>query len=84
LLLVEIEYAYNNITSTLRQFEAVTALVIWYKSLYFLRRVDEMNVIIETLFSMFGSRGIWPFILVMGIIIFAFGNSYWLIGRNQL
>jgi hypothetical protein len=56
-LIVSIQIVYKDATSStslgsssLREFEAITALVIWTKSLYFLRRVDEMNVIIETLF----------------------------------
>ena len=71
---VEIKY--------LRIFEAITALVLWTKSLYFLRIIDEMNVIIEIMIQMI--IAIYPFMIVLIVVIFAFANAFWLIGRNQL
>jgi hypothetical protein len=41
-----------------------------------------MNVIIETLQQMFVA--IIPFTAAMIVVIFAFGNAFWLIGKNQL
>lgn len=41
---------YGNGTPALRVLAAITALLIWFKCLYFLRRVDQMNVTIEILF----------------------------------
>lgn len=56
---------------SLRIFASITSLVIWFKALYFLRRVDQMNVTIEILLQMIQKTA--PFVLVMIVVIFTFG-----------
>jgi hypothetical protein len=58
-------------TPALRIMAAITSLVLWFKCLYFLRRVDQMNVTIEILLQMIQKTV--PFMIIMLVVIFAFG-----------
>ena len=66
----------------IRLLAATTSLIIWFKSLYFLKRVDQMNVTIEILLQMIKKTS--SFVVVMIVVILAFAQCFWLIGRNQI
>ena len=66
----------------LRVIEATASIFIWLKSLYFLQLFDEFSQLVLTAYQVL--LEIRWFIIVILIIILAFGNAFWLIGRNQL
>jgi len=66
----------------LRKIEAITALIIWVKSLYFLELFDVISPLIKSIFKMFEDVLYFTIILILAMFSFAF--SYFLLGRNQL
>lgn len=67
--------------SSLRVVEAFIAILIWNKSLYFMSLVNEIAPLVTIIFKVF--YDILNFMLVLAIVILAFANSFYLIGKNQ-
>lgn len=66
----------------LRHMEAITAIIIWVKSLYFLELFDEISPLVKSIFKMF--EDVFYFTLILILAMFSFAFSYFLLGRNQL
>lgn len=66
--------------SSLRVVEAFIAILIWNKSLYFMSLVNEIAPLVTIIFKVF--YDILNFMLVLAIVILAFANSFYLIGKN--
>ena len=69
----------------LRHMEAITASIIWVKSLYFLELFDEISPLVKSIFKMF--EDVFYFTLILILAMFSFAFSYFLLGlllgRNQ-
>ena len=64
----------------LRRLEAVAALVISFKALYFAELIVKLAPIIQTILKMLtDSIG---FMIILLIIAFAFAVSFWQLGKN--
>jgi len=59
---------------------AIIACVIWLQSLYFLSMIDSFYPLIFIIFRVFGD--IIYFLVILLIILFAFANGLYAIGRN--
>jgi hypothetical protein len=65
---------------TLRVIEAVLALVIWPKMLYFLKMYDNISTLVEIIFNV----KFFNFMLIFIWIIMLFASIFWLLGKNQI
>jgi hypothetical protein len=65
---------------SLRRFEALTAMVLWIKLLYFLQLVDKASPLIRTLFQIVYQTRTFMYTII--IFIFAFAHAFWLLGKN--
>ena len=65
---------------SVRIFEALTALVLWTKLLYFLQLFDEISPLIQIIIKIFDDIKFFMVTLTVGV--FAFSNAFWLLGRN--
>lgn len=65
-----------------RIIEAIVAVLIWTKSLYYMQLSDHMAPLVLIIFKVFFD--IKWFILTLSIAIFAFSNSFYLLGKNQI
>ena len=66
----------------LRRLEAVAALVISFKALYFAELIVKLAPIIQTILKMLSDS--IGFMIILLIVQFAFVVSFWLLGKNQL
>ena len=66
----------------LRRIEAITAIVIWIKILYFMELVDEVSPLIRSIFKIF--EDVMYFTGILTIAMFSLAFSYFMLGRNQL
>ena len=64
----------------LRVLEAFTALIIWFKALYYLQLFDNISPLVVIIFEIF--QGIITFIVILIIFMFAFASAFYMIGRN--
>lgn len=65
-----------------RVLEAVMAILIWTKSFYFTSHADAIAPLVRTIESIV--LEIRYFVLTMAIVIFAFANSFYMLGKNQV
>ena len=65
-----------------RIIEAIVSVLIWTKSLYYMQLSDNMAPLVYIIFKVFFD--IKWFMLTLFIAIFAFSNSFYLLGKNQV
>jgi len=65
-----------------RVIQAIVSIMIWTKSLYYMRLVDELAPLVSIIFKIF--YDIRFFVVTLTIGIFAFANAFYLIGKNQI
>jgi len=65
-----------------REVEALLALLIWTKALYFMQLIDEVAPLVHIIFKVF--YDIRYFLVTLVIALFAFANSFYLLGKNQI
>ena len=73
---------YRTTQHSQRIIEAIVAILIWTKSLYFMALIDEMAPLVYIIFRVFSD--IQYFVVTMVIAICAFANAFYLIGKNQV
>ena len=66
-----------------RWISAINGLAIWFQILYFMKLNDKIYPFVFMMFSVVYEIGS-HFFIVLGIIIFAFSNAYWLIIKNVM
>jgi len=69
-----------NETPVLRKLQCIAALVIWFKSAYFLQLHDDISPLVSIIGLIFIE--IVPFMVCLMIIVFGYASAFYLIGRN--
>ena len=66
----------------MRWLQAFAAIVIWSKSLYFMRVFDQMAPLVHIIYKVFSD--IIYFVCIMVVVLGAFANAFYLMGKNQV
>jgi hypothetical protein len=70
----------HSLSRSLRIFESIIAVCIWWKALYYMQLIDQVSPLVSIIFKIFDD--ILIFVLISAILLFALANSYYLIGLN--
>lgn len=68
-------------TSNIRMVECVLILMMWLKSLYYMRLVNEISPLVESIFVIMNDMFYFLIIFIIGLI--AFSEAFFVIGKNQ-
>jgi hypothetical protein len=69
-------------TRDIRMVECILVLMMWLKSLYYMRLVNEISPLVESVFVIMNDMKYFLLIFIIGI--FAFSEAFFVIGKNQL
>lgn len=69
-------------TKKLRIVECVLIMMMWLKSLYYMRLVNEISPLIESVFVIMNDMKYFLLIFIIGEI--AFSEAFYVIGKNQV
>ena len=69
-------------TAKMRLIECLLILCIWFKSMYYMRLIQKIAPLVESIFVILDDM--MYFLLVFGIGIFAFAEAFFILGQNQV
>ena len=64
----------------IRIIECILLLMMWFKSLYFLRLVNEIAPLVESIFVIMDDIKYFMLIFIIGVV--AFAQAFFVIGKN--
>ena len=65
---------------TIRVVESILILAMWFKSLYYMRLVNEIAPLVESIFVIM--QDMLYFLLIFAIGIISFSEAFFIIGKN--